>query len=205
MPRGPPRALKFCLNEPFFSRPARVMIPPAMPSLREVMEATMVLEKETMALYARYAKLFAGDAKLQDFWYAMARDEAGHVGALTLVSTVLECESLLEQPSPVALEEATVERLSALLRRAASGATAGLTMEQALAVALEVEETEIEDNVGELLKAIGQKHEYERYQRLLVHDLGDLSYMIERYCEDLSLLSRCDALVERHAAALRKS
>ena len=37
------------------------------------------------------------------------------------------------------------------------------------------------------------------------HDLGDLSYMIECYCQDTSLLTRCDALVERHAAALRES
>jgi hypothetical protein len=72
-------------------------------------------------------------------------------------------------------------------------------------VALEVEESEIEDRVGELLKAIKQEQEYERYQRLLVHDLGDLSYMIERYCQDQSLLSRCDELVERHAEALRQS
>ena len=53
-------------------------------------------------------------------------------------------------------------------------------MEQALEVALEVEETELEDLVGDLLKAIKQEREYERYLRLLVHDLGDLSYMIER-------------------------
>lgn len=176
-----------------------------MASLREVMEATMVLEKETMALYARYAKVFEAEPKFQEFWYSMARDEANHVGALTLVSTVLECEGLLEQPSPFAMEDETVRRLRALLEQARSNAAAGLGMEQALAVALEVEESEIEDRVGELLKAIKQEQEYERYQRLLVHDLGDLSYMIECYCQDQSLLSRCDELVERHAAALRQT
>jgi len=174
-----------------------------MASLREVMEATMLLEKETMALYARYAKVFEAEPKFREFWYSMARDEANHVGALTLVSTVLECEGLLEQPSPFAMEDETVRRLRTLLEQAQTNAAAGLGMEQALAVALEVEESEIEDRVGELLKAIKQEQEYERYQRLLVHDLGDLSYMIERYCQDQSLLSRCDELVERHAAALR--
>jgi rubrerythrin len=176
-----------------------------MPSLREVMEATMVLEKETMALYARYAKVFEAEPKFREFWYSMARDEANHVGALTLVSTVLECEEVLEQPSPFAIEDETVRHLRGVLERAGSDAKPGLTIERALAVALEVEESEIEDRVGELLKAIKQEQEYERYQRLLVHDLGDLSYMIECYCQDASLLSRCDELVERHAAALRHS
>jgi rubrerythrin len=176
-----------------------------MPSLREVMEATMLLEKETMALYARYAKVFEGEPKFREFWYSMARDEANHVGALTLVSTVLECEGLLDKPSPFALEDETVRRLRALLSRETGHAEPGVTIEQALAVALEVEESEIEDRVGELLKAIKQEREYERYQRLLVHDLGDLSYMIECYCQDQSLLSRCDELVERHAEALRQS
>jgi rubrerythrin len=176
-----------------------------MPSLREVMEATMALEKETMGLYARYAKVFEGEPKFRDFWYSMARDEANHVGALTLVSTVLECEGLLEQASPFALEDETVRRLRNLLKQAADNAKPALTIEKALAVALEIEESEIEDRVGELLKAIKQEREYERYQRLLVHDLGDLSYMIECYCQDTSLLTRCDALVERHAEALRQS
>jgi len=176
-----------------------------MASLREMMEATMVLEKETMALYARYAKVFEGEPKFREFWYSMARDEANHVGALTLVSTVLECEGLLEQPSPFTMEDETVRRLRAVLQGALANAAPGVTMEQALTVALEVEESEIEDRVGELLKAIKREEEYERYQRLLVHDLGDLSYMIECYCQDQSLLSRCDELVERHAEALRQS
>jgi hypothetical protein len=176
-----------------------------MPSLSEVMEATMVLEKETMALYARYAKVFEREPKFREFWYSMARDEANHVGALTLVSTVLECEGLLEHDSPFSLEDETVRRLRALLQQAADGAGPALAMEDALAVALEIEESEIEDRVGELLKAIKHDDEYERYQRFLVHDLGDLSYMIECHCQDTSLLARCDALVERHAEALRRS
>jgi len=164
----------------------------------------MVLEKETMALYTRYSKVFEADPKFREFWFSMARDEANHVGALTLVSTVLECEGLLDRPSAFAMEDETVRHLRALLERSRLNAARGLTMEHALGVALEVEESEIEDRVGELLKAMNER-EYERYQRLLVHDLGDLSYMIERHCQDASLLSRCDALVERHAAALRQT
>src|SRR5580704_19493265 len=102
-----------------------------MPSLREVMEATMVLEKETMALYTRYAKVFEAEPKFREFWFSMARDEANHVGALTLVSTVLECEGLLEQPRPFAMEDETVRRLRTLLEEARTNAAAGLEMEHA--------------------------------------------------------------------------
>ena len=59
--------------------------------------------------------------------------------------------------------------------------------------------------VGDLLKALQQRDEYERCQRLLVHDLGELSYMIERHCQDPALLQRCDELVNHHAETLRNT
>ena len=83
--------------------------------------------------------------------------------------------------------------------------TSGLSIEQALGLALEVEETELEDKVGDLLKALQQHDEYERCMRLLVHDLGELSYMIEQHCRNPALLQRCDELVNHHAETLRLS
>ena len=67
---------------------------------------------------------------------------------------------------------------------------------------MEIEETELEDLVGDLLKALQDRDEYQRCQRLLVHDLSELSYMIEQHCPDSDLLYRCDELVNRHAATL---
>ncbi|MFZ1121689.1 MAG: ferritin family protein, partial [Candidatus Binataceae bacterium] len=61
-----------------------------MPTTREVLQATIALEKQSMALYARFAKTFAGHPRLHEFWFGMARDEARHVGALDLVTTVLD-------------------------------------------------------------------------------------------------------------------
>jgi hypothetical protein len=58
-----------------------------------------------------------------------------------------------------------------------------------------------EDLVNALLAAVQDEREQRRYQRLLAHDLGDLSYMIEHYCQDPVLLQRCDTLVNRHAEA----
>ena len=183
----------------------RAIIGPTMPATGEVLQTMIALEKRSMALYARFAKTFAAHPRLREFWFGMARDEARHVGALDLVTTVLDLEGMLDRPSPVVLEDATVARLSALLDRGTREVESAMEIERALAVALEVEETELEDKVGDLLKALQQRDEYERCMRLLVHDLGELSYMIEQYCQDPALLQRCDALVNRHAETLRLS
>ncbi len=158
-----------------------------------------------MALYARFAKLFGADAKLREFWFGMARDEARHVAALDLVSTVLDLEEKLEMASPISLEDATIRRLRAILDRAEAeaGGSRNFPLKRALETALEIEETELEDKVGYLLKALQDPEEYGRCLRLLVHDLGELSYMIERHCDDAALLQRCDAIVNHHMATLR--
>src|SRR5215813_7785874 len=67
-----------------------------MATTREALETTIALEKESMSLYARLAKLFGEEPKFQDFWFGMARDEARHVGALDLVWTVLDLEDKLD-------------------------------------------------------------------------------------------------------------
>jgi rubrerythrin len=175
-----------------------------MPTAREVLDITIALEKQSMALYASFAKVFAQDVALHEFWFGMARDEARHVGALDLVSTVLDLEGKLDQPSPVSLDDATIVRLRELHAGFEHRAKPGISLEQALKIALEVEETELEDLVADLLKAV-KSDEYERCLRLLVHDLGELSYMIEQNAQDADLLQRCDALVNRHAEELRKS
>ena len=174
-----------------------------MPTTREVLKTTIDLEKQTMSLYARFARSFAKDPRLHDFWFGMARDEARHVGALELVSTVLDFEGALDRPSPISLENSTIVRLRELLNR--HKGTAEIPIARALALALEIEESELEDLVGDLLKAVQQADEYERCMRLLVHDLGELSYMIEQYAHDAELLRRCDALVNRHAETLRRA
>ena len=170
-----------------------------------MLETTIALEKRSMALYARFAKIFAPDSTLHEFWFGMARDEARHVGALDLVLAVLDLEGQAEQPSPVPCDEESIARLRALLEHYMAEPDREFTIARALAIAVEVEETELEDMVGSLLRGLQKRDEYERCQRLLVHDLGELSYMIERFCEDAALLQRCDQLVEHHAGTLRDS
>ena len=155
-----------------------------------------------MALYVRFARLFASSSELRDFWFGMARDEARHVGALALVTTVLESEGLLDRPSRVIVGDDAFVHLRALLDRYQAETDDSISLERALKIAVEIEETELEDLVGDLLKALEDRDEYQRCQRLLVHDLSELSYMIEQHCRDSVLLHRCDELVNRHAAEL---
>jgi rubrerythrin len=176
-----------------------------MPATREVLQTATALEKQSMALYVRFAKVFASDQDRQEFWFGMARDEARHVGALDLVGSVLEQEGILDKECPVSLEDATIVRLRGLLGKFQREAAAPVSFERALEMALELEETELEDVVADLLKALQEPDEYQRCLRLLVHDLGELGYMIERYAANPALLARCDALVNRHAETLRKS
>jgi rubrerythrin len=176
-----------------------------MASTRDVMNVVIGLEKETMRLYVGFSKTFSTDPKLKEFWFRMARDEAGHLGALDLVSTTLEQEGLLDKDSPVSLQNPAIVRLRTQLDKFRSEATTKIPISRALTIALELEETEIEELVADLLKPAQSEREQERYLRLLVHDLGDLSYMIEQHCPDAALLQRCDSLVNRHAAALESS
>ncbi|MGH7933940.1 MAG: hypothetical protein ACREQN_12355 [Candidatus Binataceae bacterium] len=176
-----------------------------MPTTREVLEITIALEKRSMALYARFAKIFAAEPALHEFWFDMARDEARHVGALDLVSTVLDLQGVLDKRSPIPVQASTISRLREVLERYMAAPDTDFPIERALAIAVEVEETELEDMVADLLKALQERGEYERCLRLLVHDLGELSYMIEQYCQDSALLQRCDELVNHHAETLRVS
>jgi len=170
---------------------------------RQVIETTIALEKRSMALYARFAKIFNGQPRLHEFWFGMARDEARHVGALGLVATVLELEGVIDGPSPVPVQESEMTRVRAMIEHYMSEPDSAFPIERTLAIAVEIEESELEDLVGDLLKALQERGEYERCQRLLIHDLGELSYMIEQHCQDPALLSRCDDLVNHHAATLR--
>ncbi|MBI3759928.1 MAG: hypothetical protein HY269_09270 [Deltaproteobacteria bacterium] len=170
---------------------------------REVIETTIALEKRSMALYARFAKIFTGQSRLHEFWFGMARDEARHVGALGLVAIVLELEGVIDNPSPVPVQASEMARLREIIERYMALPDSVFPIQRTLAIAVEIEESELEDLVGDLLQALQERGEYERCQRLLIHDLGELSYMIEQHCQDPALLSRCDELLNHHAETLR--
>jgi rubrerythrin len=174
-------------------------------TVREVLDTAIELEKKTMALYVSFVKTFPRPEEVRNFWFGMARHEAGHCGALTLVESILLDDPERGEQSKVWLDDATVSRLRSLLaaylREVKAG---GVSLERAFEMAIDLEGSELEDVVVEMLSLVRSPRWRERAIQLLIHDLGDLSYMVERYTKNERLLKRADALIERHVGGLAK-
>jgi hypothetical protein len=174
-------------------------------TVREVLDTAIELEKKTMALYVSFVKAFPRPEEVRNFWFGMARHEAGHCGALALVESIVQTEPERGEQSKVWLDEGTVSRLRSLLtaylREARSGT---ITLERAFAMAIDIESSELEDVVVDMLSLVRSPRWRERAIQLLIHDMGDLAYMIERHSRDEVLLARADALIERHVGGLRR-
>jgi hypothetical protein len=164
----------------------------------------MELERRTMQLYCQYESRFAKPDEVRAFWFDMAEHESRHYGALAMVAGLLECAPQRTLAAAPALTRAHVEHLRDLLDRAEAEAREGLTLTRALETALEIESSEIEDLVLDLLSALKGERERERAVQILIHDLGDLSYMIEKFSDSPALLARVDKLIEQQVDRLRK-
>jgi rubrerythrin len=176
-------------------RPQRVTI-------KEVLRTAVDMEKKTMALYTRFARVFTTQEDLRTFWFTMARHEAGHLGALALVESVLESDPVLAENSKVWFDPSTVVRLRSLLSVYSREATKGLSIERAFEIAIDLEGSELEDVVVELLQVVKEKTLRDQAVKLLIHDLSDLSYMVEKFTKNEALLTRADELVERRVDTL---
>jgi rubrerythrin len=174
-------------------------------TVREVLDIAIELEKKTMALYVAFVQAFPRPEEVRNFWFGMARHEAGHCGALALVECIVQSDPDRGQGSKVWLDESTVTRLRSLLaaylREVRAG---GVTLERAFEMAIDLEGSELEDVVVEMLSLVRSPRWRERAIQLLLHDLGDLSYMVERHTKNEVLLERADALIERHVGGLGK-
>lgn len=173
-------------------------------TIREVLDVAIELERKTMALYTALVRTFKETEELRGFWFAMARHEAGHCGALTLVESLLESDPTLAGDRKVWFDDTTVARLRALLTAYLKEARRGVDIERALTMALDIESSELEDVVVDLLQVVKDRRWREQAVQMLIHDLGDLSFMIEKHTSDERLLARADELVERRVGALRK-
>ncbi len=151
------------------------------------------LESLAMGLYTRLAATFRQDADLHRFWMSMARHEAGHVGALALIL------ALLEQAGDTLRFEVddSVVREAGNVIEALHAETAGpVTVDRAFEIALELESLELEDLVLDLIHILSDPAARSQAEQMLLHDLSDLSLMIEKHCKDEELLSKADHLVE---------
>ena len=174
-------------------------------TIREVLDIAIELEKKTMALYVAFVQAFPRPEEVRNFWFSMARHEAGHCGALTLVESIIQSDPKRAAAARVWFDEHTVARLRALLtaylREMRGG---GVSLERAFEMAIDVEGSELEDVVVDMLSVVRSPRWRERAIQLLIHDLGDLSYMVERYTKNESLLTRADAVIERHLGGLKR-
>lgn len=163
----------------------------------------MQLERRTMQLYCRFEALFREPEEVRQFWFEMAQHESRHFGALAFVAGLLDSEPLRHLPAAPLLTRAHVENFRDLLDQAERETAEGLSLARAFEIALQIETSEIEDLILDLLQALKGANERERAVQLLIHDLGDLSYMIEKYGGNRLLLTRADRVIEERLARLR--
>jgi len=173
--------------------------------LRKLIEVAMDLERRTMQLYCRFESLFPKPDEVRIFWFDMAQHESRHYGALALVRGLLESAPDRLLPAAPALKREHVVRFRDLLTDAETEAeSGGLTLTRAFELALAIEGSEIEDLVLDLLQVLKGESEREKATKLLIHDLGDLSYMIEKYSGSKALLAAADRRIEQQIGRLRR-
>lgn len=163
----------------------------------------MDLERRTMLLYCRFENMFPEPAEVRAFWFDMAQHESRHFGALALVAGLLEGAPERDLPAAPTLTREHVVRFRQLLSQAEAEVQQKLTLKRAFEIALAIESSEIEDLVLDLLTLLKGEAERERAVQLLIHDLGDLSYMIEKYGNSKALLAEADRSIERQLDRLR--
>lgn len=172
--------------------------------VREVLGTALDLERKVMELYVSFVQAFPRPEEVRDFWFGMARHEAGHCGALLLVEAIVKTDPERGTGSKVWFDEVVVARLRALLGAYGQEIRQGVTLERALEMAVDLEASELEDLVVDLLGVVRSARWRDRAVQMMIHDMGDLSYMVERYTKNEGLLARADALIEQRRGGLVK-
>lgn len=166
-------------------------------TIPEALEVALDLERRTMDLYAAFVRTFAEDDELRGFWLGMARGEAAHYGALVLVETIVKNDPALPGEAKILFDTSTGVRLRSLLAGYRRETRRGIDSHRAFEMAVDLEGSELEDVVVDLLQVVSDPTWREQAVKMLIHDIGDLSYMIETHTKDAQLLARADALLER--------
>ena len=109
----------------------------------------------------------------------------------------------LEVARKIWFDEVTVVRLRSLLNAYLREAQQAVGIERALEMAIDLESSELEDVVVDLMQVVKDSMWREQAMQFLIHDLGDLSYMVEKFTRDPKLLRRADDLLDRRVKALR--
>src|SRR5437660_6243183 len=120
-------------------------------TIHEVLRIAMELERRTMALYTAFVSQHAAEPELQKFWLTMARHEAGHFGSLALVESMLQNDPKLSVGQKVWFDDVTIVRLRSLLAAYLREAQAPVSVDRALEMAIDLESSELEDVVVDLM------------------------------------------------------
>jgi hypothetical protein len=163
--------------------------------IREIVREARRLEALSMTIYVRLGERFRVTPDLHSFWMSMARHEAAHVGALELLEAMLEQSGLDIQLPPSGMH---VEAAARAIEAVEAKLSAEISVEAAFELAIELEGGELEDLVLDLIHSLSDEAQRDQAATMLVHDLSDLSLMIEKYTSNDELLARADELVERH-------
>jgi hypothetical protein len=117
-----------------------------------VVDRAMRCEREAAAIYERFATLFRGDPGLRELWADLAAEERSHFAKLGAWRTLLAREPAARRPIPSGYD-ASLADLEQTLAAAGARACEATTLDQAFAVALDLESSEIDDVYTELLHA----------------------------------------------------
>lgn len=162
-------------------------------AVAEIIAEASRLESLAMGLYTRLAATFNNVPDLHRFWMSMARHEAGHVGALALI------DALLEQAGDglrFEVEDDAVREAAGVIEALYEETAGPVSADRAFEIAVELESLELEDLVLELIHILSDPAARSQAEQMLLHDLSDLSLMIEKHCQGDELLARADRLVE---------
>ena len=165
----------------------------------DVLDVAIELERKTMALYAGFVRTFQDKSEVRQFWFNMARSEAAHCGALFLVECILKDDPAVEATAKIRFDMATGTKLRSLLLAYRREQRRGVDLRRAFEMAVDLEGSELENVVVDLLRVVPDTSWRSQSAKMLLHDMGDLSYMIERYTDDSALLARADELLEDRA------
>jgi rubrerythrin len=173
--------------------------------VREVLGTALELERKVMELYVALVQAFPRPEEVRNFWFGMARHEAAHCGALLLVEAIVKSDPARGTGAKVWFDQAIVTRLRTLVAAYLQEIRAGVTLERAFEMAVDLEASELEDLVVDLLGVVRSARWRDRAVQMMIHDMGDLSYMVERYTKNERLLARADALIEQRRGGLGKA
>lgn len=162
-------------------------------AIDQVIREASRLESLAMGIYTRLSATFREDVELHRFWMSMARHEAGHVGALALLAALLEQAG---DQLRLEVDDRVAQEASVVIERLHAEASTEVSVERAFEMALELESLELEDLVLDLVHVLSDPAARGHAEQMLLHDLSDLSLMIEKHCHGDDLLAKADALVE---------